>query len=320
MPEQASPPSALEQQQRDVIVSIARGAPLHAVLERLVGLMELLTPNGYGTVLMLDPDGIHTRHGAAPHIAPAFARAIDGACIGPHEGSCGAAAYLKRRIIVEDIATHPNWTKYREVALAAGLRACWSTPIFGADGVVLGTFAIYYTEPRRPTQAEIAGIDLATYLASIALERERTQASLRAGEQLYRLVYESVADIIFQIRVEPDGRFRFAQVNPAFAATTGLAREAVVDKYVEEVLPPSAHALVSAAYRTAIDERRSVSWEEISEYPSGRMYDHVQVYPVFDALGVCSELIGTVHDVTAYKLAADKIAAQASLLDQARDA
>jgi PAS domain S-box-containing protein len=314
------PPSALEQQQRDLLVSIARGVPLREVLERLVTLMELVTGDGCGSVLLLDPDGTHVRHGAAPHLPLEFIRIIDGSRIGPLEGSCGAAAYLKQRVIVKDIDTHPNWTHFKQFALPFGLRACWSTPLFSVAGDVLGTFAIYYREPRGPSLAELDAIELATHLASIALERERTQQALRASEQRYRQIYESVSDAIFHLNVDTDGRFRFAAVNPAFAAATGIAAENVVGQYVDDVIPKQAHDLVFQAYRTAIRERRTVMWQEVSDYPSGRRHGHVQVSPVFDSLGRCTHLVGTVHDVTAYILAAEKIAAQAALLDKAHDA
>ena len=115
-----------------------------------------------GSILLLDPDGRHLRHGAAPSLPASYCEAIDGAEIGPCAGSCGTAAYQAAPVFVSDIASDPLWADFREIALAHGLRACWSTPIFGPAGKVIGTFAIYHRTPRSPTPHEVESIRLIT--------------------------------------------------------------------------------------------------------------------------------------------------------------
>ena len=104
------------------------------------------------SILILDKQGKHLLHGAAPSLPQAYNDAIHGAAIGPAVGSCGTAAFRGETVVVTDIADDPLWVDYRDLAMAHGLRACWSTPVKAADGRVLGTFAIYYREPRAPTQ------------------------------------------------------------------------------------------------------------------------------------------------------------------------
>src|SRR6267378_7203473 len=123
------------------------------------------------SILLLDPNANSLRHGAAPSLPIAYAEAIDGIVIGPSVGSCGTAAYRKEPVIVSDIASDPLWADFRELALGHGLRACWSTPILSSAGEVLGTFAIYYREPRSPTPHDSNIIEQITHLASIAIER-----------------------------------------------------------------------------------------------------------------------------------------------------
>jgi signal transduction histidine kinase len=105
--------------------------------------------------------------------------AIDGSVIGPSVGSCGTAAHSGVPVVVSDIATDPLWADYRGLALAHGLRACWSTPILSTEGRVLGTFAVYFHEPRTPTPHEQNVVARVTHLASIAIERERAEGVLR---------------------------------------------------------------------------------------------------------------------------------------------
>jgi PAS domain S-box-containing protein len=161
-----------------ILELIATGAPLAEILEVLVLAIEEQAPATLGSILLLD--GVTVRHGAAPSLPAEYNRSITGRPIGPRAGSCGTAAYLRRPVFVSDIETDPLWADYREFARPYGLRACWSTPILASDGRVLGTFALYYNEPRAPDDATLALIARATHLAGIAIERTLVDEQLRA--------------------------------------------------------------------------------------------------------------------------------------------
>jgi PAS domain S-box-containing protein len=128
------------------------------------------------------------------------------------------------------------------------------------------------------------------------------------------LAYENVRDVIFLVGVEGE-RFRFLEVNPAFTTATGLPEEAVVGKLVDDVIPEPSLGIVLENYRTAIREGRTVRWEEMTEYPSGRRCGQVSVTPVVDAEGRCTRLVGTVHDVTAEVRARAMAAAEQRVLE-----
>jgi GAF domain-containing protein len=143
--------------------------PLEKTLNLLLGGIEAQHPEMLCSLLLMDNDGLHVRHAAAPRLPASFTRPIDGAQIGPCAGSCGTAAYRREPVIVEDIATDPLWANYRDLALQHDLRACWSTPIFNAQWRVLGTFALYFRTPARPTSLHSELIRTATYTASALL-------------------------------------------------------------------------------------------------------------------------------------------------------
>jgi len=170
----------LKDAEHHVLERIASGAALGGILESLVLAIEDYSPPTIGSILLLDADGVHMRHGAAPNLPLAYTQAIDGHAIGPAAGSCGTAAFERRPVYVEDIETDPLWIDYRELARAHGLRACWSTPILSNEGRVLGTFALYYREPRAPTGEDLALIERATHLAGIAIEHLQLEDQLRA--------------------------------------------------------------------------------------------------------------------------------------------
>lgn len=116
--------------------------------------------------------------------------------------------------------------------------------------------------------------------------------------RLLPLIYDSVADSIFLLAVEPPETFRFVSVNATFLAVTGLRKEQVVGKRAQEVLPESSHALVIGNYKTAIHERKPVHWEEVAAFPTGQKVGEVTVIPIVGAAGTCTHLVGAVHDVT----------------------
>ena len=564
---------AFEEGQRAILEAIARGHPLADVLEQIVLLIERQAEGLFCSILLLDQEHGTVHHGAAPHLPQALVAGIDGQRIGPQAGSCGAAAYLGEAVVVEDIGTHPNWVDYRQLVMPAGLRACWSSPIFSrAGGDVLGTFAVYYREARAPRAVERAWVTQATHLAAIAIcrdraeravrqadaryrqivdtayegvwlidadartllvnertakllgldadelvgrkivdfmdepsrqaaegsfiqrvrtasdqhqfrfrrrdgshfwalisgspirhdkgqsagalcmisditelkvteqtlrqseaefrvvfenagigmalagrdgkllrtnpalqrflgysaselaernfwdfthpddvasdhdlyermtsgaadtyqderrylrkdgtvlwgrltatvvrpdkgkpmlaigmienvsERRRMEEAVRSSERLRALIYDSVTDVLFYLGVEGDNRYRFLSVNQAFLKATGLREDQVVDRLVDEVIPEPARTMVLGHYARAIHERRTISWDETSQYPAGVKYGEVSITPVFDGGGKCTNLVGTVHDVTERRKAEERLAAQAAMLDNAKDA
>jgi PAS domain S-box-containing protein len=163
---------ALRDGESRILEMIARDAPLEEILEKLVRVVEAQFAGLLCSVLLLDEDGQHVRHGAAPSLPKPYSEAIDGLCIGPKAGSCGTAMYRRESVIVTDILQDPLWEPYRAVAEPYGLRSCWSTPILAHSGKALGSFAMYYREPRSPSPAETRALEMATHLAGIAIERK----------------------------------------------------------------------------------------------------------------------------------------------------
>ena len=168
--------------QKEVLELVATGATLETILDTLLRNLESQSPGMLGSILLVDSDGQHLRHGAAPSLPDSFSKAVDGIAVGPLCGCCGAAAYRGEKVIVEDIAQDAATVNYRELAASHGLRACWSTPFFNLHGDLLGTLACYFREPRRPEAGDLHRIDLAVQTAGIAVTRKREEEALRRSE------------------------------------------------------------------------------------------------------------------------------------------
>jgi GAF domain-containing protein len=155
-----------------------------AALTDLIDTIEARGGHSFvASILILD--GKNLRDAAAPHLPARYRDAIDGIEIGPVMGSCGTAAFCGHPIYVSDIANDPLWAPWTEIAnmaIEAGLRACWSVPIMSSDRV-LGTFAIYHRERRLPTATERDLIAEAVSSAAVLLDRSRSAVapSLRAA-------------------------------------------------------------------------------------------------------------------------------------------
>jgi len=219
--DQQSSAEGLSRVDETVLAMIMARAPLSKILAALCTEIEKEHAGLLCSVLLLDPDGVTLRSGAAPSLPPEYCQAIAGARIGPSVGSCGTAAYRKQPVVVSDIASDPLWTEYRQLALPHGLRACWSTPIMTQDGTTLGTFAVYYRQPRSPDAQHLRIIAHATHLAGIAIEHDRAKIELRAAEDRYRTLVERLPAITYIAELGANGPWHY--VSPQIESILGFS-------------------------------------------------------------------------------------------------
>jgi PAS domain S-box-containing protein len=183
---------ALSHTQVQVLEMIAAGRPMNQTLEALVRMIEAQAPDMLCSILLLDRDGVHFRHGAAPSLPEEYLAAVDGASIGPQVGSCGAAMYRGETVLVADIASDPAWAQYKQLALPYGLRACWSTPIFDLQRKVLGSFAIFRKQTGLPDERHQRLMEMGTHMAAVCIGREWSETGREeavAREQQARAKY-----------------------------------------------------------------------------------------------------------------------------------
>jgi PAS domain S-box-containing protein len=176
-----------------ILQMMAAGLPMPEVLQSLVRVVEEQAEGMIGSILLLE-DGVRVRHAAGDRLPAEYIKAIDGQEIGPDAGSCGTAAYRRETVIVEDIATDPLWARYKTFALNLGLRACWSVPIMAHDRSVLGTFALYYSQPRRPTPELLELARHASHLAAVAIERHQRLQAIVENEAFTRAIVDHALD------------------------------------------------------------------------------------------------------------------------------
>src|SRR5882724_2469117 len=210
--------------EKRVLEMIATGQALSCILEAVCRVVEEQSSDMLSSCLLLDAHGTHLRHAAAPRLPKRYIDAIDGVAIGPTGGSCLTAAYRAAPVVVSDIAVDPLWAAYRHLPLAHGLRACWSAPILSSAGQVLGTFALYYREPRRPRPQDLEVLEQIAAVAAVAVQHQRAHERLRHEEQELRRIVDAIPQAI--VVLGPDGRTLYA--NQATLAYAGLTLDEVM--------------------------------------------------------------------------------------------
>jgi signal transduction histidine kinase len=224
-------------QQAEVLGLIARAAPLPDTLTLILSSLEELMPGARCSVLLLDREEGRLRHGAAPSLPGPYVAAIDGLVIGDGAGSCGTAAALNTAVVATDVRTDPRWVDFRDVAADADLRSCWSTPIDGHDGLPVGTFAVYHSEPHSPTAREQILVDRFTHLASVAIEhssaerdrraRIEAETARRTAEELSRAKSELLAAVGHEARTPIQAIVGFAELLRTMDLDDAQRREAL---------------------------------------------------------------------------------------------
>ncbi|MEN4920400.1 GAF domain-containing protein [Achromobacter spanius] len=229
--------------ERIMLERIAAGVPLQQVLEHVLHAIEAQSSVALRTsIALVDETGTVLRHGAAPSLPDTFNAAVDRAPIGAGVASWGAAAHSGNPVYVQDIGQDPSWAPWRDLALAHGLRSCWSTPIKRPDGKLLGVFSNYYDTIRVPSAHDIDAIALVTRSAGLAIERHLVDVELRRSGERWRAMFDGMQEAFFlaeALRGE-DGRivdFRFLEVNPAFERQSGMKEGDTLGHTLREMIP-----------------------------------------------------------------------------------
>jgi PAS domain S-box-containing protein len=276
--------------------AMATGAPLTAVMRKLVELAELEVEGARASVLELDPEG-RLRTVAAPHLPSAYNAQVDGLLPGPTAGTCGAAVATGGLMVSADIATDPLWALYREIAAAHRLAACWSLPIRASGGAILGTVALYFDRPRVPEMAELGVLERAAGLAGIALERHRSTEELLLLHQAVSRLNDAIIITEAAPLQAPGPRIRF--VNEAFERLTGWLRDEVLGRHPRVLQGEATDRAALDRIRAALEAKRTVREELLNYTRDGRpFWVEVDIAPVVGADGTVTHFVAVQRDTT----------------------
>jgi formate hydrogenlyase transcriptional activator len=291
---------------------IADGASLKEVLTHLCDSIDVQVSPSVTSVLLMEGDGKHLVLTAGPKVPPEWVCSLGPVPVAPDAGLCGTAASLKTRVIVTDVATEPNWhDEYRDLAIRNGIRAAWSEPILTKDNQVLGTFALYSSESRVPTDVDLRLIEGAGRIALIAIERQRSQEALGSALDQIRNSEAKLRTIIDTIPVIawcalPDGSGEFW--NQRWHDYTGLSNEAARGWGWRAVIHPDDLDQLENTWRADLDSGQAGYVEgRLRRFDGEYRWFLFQYEPLRDVTGTIVNWYGTNTDIQNLKQTEEKL-------------
>ncbi len=229
------------------------------------------------------------------------------------KGPTGQCIIRNEHIICNDIAGKVEMQPWQKDAAKNNYLSSAAFPI-KIESRVIGAITFYSSEKNFFNDEEIKLLDEMANDISFALnfieneiQRKNAIETLIKNENQLSLIYSNVSDIIFFISVEGENDYRFISVNNSFTNAVGIPKELIEGKYVKEIIPESSLSLALMNYKKAINEKQTINWEEVTQYPAGLKYGIVSVTPIYNENGTCTNLIGTVQDITENKIAQEEI-------------
>jgi PAS domain S-box-containing protein len=128
--------------------------------------------------------------------------------------------------------------------------------------------------------------------------RKNANELLIQKKQELNIIYSSLSQPVFMLEVEPDYKYKFISVNKSFLNTLDITEKDVINKYVQDLIPEPSLSLVLANYKTVLETKTTVQWEETTPYKTGLKTAIVTVNPLINKDGECTHLIGLVYDIT----------------------
>ena len=294
--------------QQAVQTRIVREEPLEEILAAVCRMLEQQVPGSLCSIMLVDEEGTALDLMAGDGLPRAYREAVTRVEIGPDIGACGSAAYLGETVICEDLADDTRWNGYREVALAQGLRACWSMPILGSDGGVLGTFATYSAAPRSPDAEACRLLSKAADLAALAVERHQSRRDLRLLE---RSVEGSINGVVIADAERPD--MPIIYVNPAFQRMSGYGREEVLGRNCRFLQGAETDPAAVEQIRQQLSREEDVHVTLLNYRKDGTpFWNDLNITPVRDAHERVTHYVGMQNDVSEQKAYESQLAHHAS--------
>jgi diguanylate cyclase (GGDEF)-like protein/PAS domain S-box-containing protein len=277
-----------------ILELLAGEVPLDNILEALVLGVEEVNPAMLCSIMLLGAKTGRLAKGIAPSLPDFYNTALEGLEIGIGMGSCGTSAFTGQRVIVEDVAVHPYWAPYKDLAAQAGLGACWSQPIRSASGQVLGTFAIYHRQAHAPSGTDLDIIEQSARLASIAIERKHSEEKLQLAANVFSHAQEGI------LITTLDGTI--IDVNDAFSRITGYSRAEMLGQNPRVLRSGRQDKDFYTALYRDLAEKGHWHGEIWNRRKGGELYAQSQTISlVKDAQGQAQHYVAMFSDITAVK-------------------
>lgn len=280
--------------QDDVLEAVAAGESLDRIGVVFCRHVQRLTPEVICAILTID-DRSRLRPLAYVGLPEEFRRYLDGLPVGANAGSCEAAACLDGPTEVLDIDIDPQWRLYKDLLVAAGLRACWSSPIKGRDSRVVGALVFYYRAPRPPNKVERCIVEVTARLCAIAIEQEEVWRRLQLASHRFHIILNNMSQGVsfFSAHRLIVANRRYSEIYslPPASVIPGMTLQQILDL---RVAAGSGPAMSTSEYITRFDtiQASDTPTDSVVELANGQLIA-IHHHPLPN-----SEWVSTHEDIT----------------------
>lgn len=264
-----------EQQISNILRQLALGAALEHLLKMILVIAEEEFPGTIASILLVDKEGKRLCNVVESKLPDFFIKAIDRTPVKDAMGSCGTAAFRGETIVVEDVQSHPYWKGVRKLTEKAGLSACWSQPIIATSGKVVGTFALYYRKPKKPSRQELNLMETMAQVAAIAIENQRSKSE---GMMLQELL-ENIIDSMPSVLIGVDSKTHITQWNLQAEKQTGISRASAIGQPLEAVYLPMASDL-DELHEAIQSQKLTANLKKTRHSAGQKVFENITIYPL----------------------------------------
>jgi PAS domain S-box-containing protein len=254
------------------------------------------------------------------------ARCVDGFKIGPQSLASGLAVHTGEPQITPDVREDPRWKPWLWLAEQCEYRGCWSFPVTTSTGKAVGTFAMYFKEPRQARSRDIQLANVLTHAAAIIIsrsqeaeERARTERVLYENEQRLRLAQQAAEIGTFEWNL----RTKENRWTPELEVIYGLAPGsfAGTQEDWERLVHPDDRQAAIRQVELAFETGSPVQAEWRTVWPDGSTHWILGRWQVFtDESGAPAYMAGINIDVTGRKTAEEAQRYLAAIVESSEDA
>ncbi len=165
---------------RRILEQLAKGNSLQEVLDLVsINLERQMGDDATSAIYMIDEDRTHLILKSAPHLEEPLKKVLGQWEVSETRSAFGTSAFKNKIVIVEDIASDPQWVRLSSVEGISEYKACWSVPIPDPMGKSIGVVGIICHHPRSPSVEEIKNLNSSAFLAGMAITRKRYEEELK---------------------------------------------------------------------------------------------------------------------------------------------
>ena len=236
---------------------------------------------------------------SAPSIPSAYSKAIEGLKIGPNAGSCGTSMYLKKNVIVEDLATDECWEGYRNIALQYQFRACWSFPILSSQNKVLASFVIHHTQVKSPSSEELLVIERTVNILRVIIENKQSEEKIKISNERYLLATMATNDAIWDWDVATNNMYWGEGFHGLFGYKAGYF-DNELGVWEASIHPQDKERVVQSIQQFVESNSQQVWQDEYRFRKADGKYVLVadRGFLIYNQQGKVNRMVGSMQDVT----------------------